>query len=64
MEKITELLQYIKNTDEDYLKIISPSYMSKKLSTYMLIREDLLFVKKNAELLLFIKNEKKKKRTF
>ena len=64
MKKITELLKYIKNTDEDYLKIISPSYMSKKLSTYMLIREDLLFVKKNAELLLFIKTEKKKNEHF
>lgn len=64
MEKISELLKYIKNSDEDYLKIISPSFMSKKLSTYMLIQEDLLFVRKNAELLIFIKNEKQKNEHF
>ncbi|WP_323027595.1 hypothetical protein [Gelidibacter japonicus] len=64
MEKITELLKYVKNSDDDYLKIVSPSFMSKKLSTYMLIREDLLFVKKNAELLIFIKGEQEKNEHF
>jgi hypothetical protein len=64
MEKMNELLKYIKHSDDNYLKIVSPSFMSKKLSTYMLMREDLLFVKKNAELLIFVKDNQEKNEHF
>lgn len=50
--KIVALLNRIKNSDTDYGKLLVPSSMSKQITSYMLIREDLLFVKTNAQLLL------------
>jgi len=57
LTKIVKILERIKESDSEYLKIVVPSMMSKKLATYMLMREDLLFVKKNAELLIFTKDQ-------
>ena len=54
--KINHLLERIKDLDKDYLKVIVPTTLSKTLATYMLMQEDLLFVKKNAELLVNCKN--------
>ena len=56
--KIVALLNRIKNSDTNYGKLLVPSSMSKQITSYMLIREDLLFVKTNAQLLL----DSKKKR--
>lgn len=56
--KIVVLLNRIKNSDTNYGKLLVPSSMSKQITSYMLIREDLLFVKTNAQLLL----DSKKKR--
>lgn len=55
--KISLLLDRIKNSDIDYGKMLVPSSMSKQITSYMLIREDLLFVKKNAQLLLDSKKQ-------
>lgn len=56
--KIVALLNRIKNSDTNYGKLLVPTSMSKQITSYMLIREDLLFVKTNAQLLL----DSKKKR--
>ena len=56
--KIVALLNRIKNSDTNYGKLLVPSSMSKQITSYMLIRADLLFVKTNAQLLL----DSKKKR--
>ena len=50
--KIHNLLEKIKDLDKDYFKVIVPTILSKTLSTYMLMQEDFLFVKQNAELLV------------
>lgn len=50
--KIVSLLNRIKKSDTNYGKLLVPSAMSKQITSYMLIREDLLFVKTNAQLLL------------
>lgn len=57
--KIVALLNRIKNSDTNYGKLLVPSSMSKQITSYMLIREDLLFVKTNAQSLL---DSKKKMR--
>lgn len=64
MKKLEKLLKQVKNSDGNYLKIVSPNFMSKKLSTYMLMREDLMFVKKNAELLILLKGNQEKNEHF
>lgn len=46
--KLAEILEQIKGSNPETLKILVPQNMSKKISTYMLIREDLIFVKKTA----------------
>lgn len=56
--KIVALPNRIKNSDTNYGKLLVPTSMSKQITSYMLIREDLLFVKTNAQLLL----DSKKKR--
>ena len=45
----------IENSDKDHFKVIIPTNLSKTVSTYMLIKEDLIFVKNNAELLISCK---------
>jgi len=50
--KIVALLNRINKSDTNYGKLLVPSAMSKQITSYMLIREDLLFVKTNAQLLL------------
>ncbi|MDR6967916.1 hypothetical protein J2X31_001930 [Flavobacterium arsenatis] len=56
--KLNSLLNRIKNLDKNYNKILVPPWMSKQITSYMLIREDLFFVKTNAELLINCKNNK------
>ncbi|RTZ07942.1 hypothetical protein EKL98_01075 [Flavobacterium bomense] len=56
--KIVTLLKRIKDLDTNYSKLLVPLPMSKQITSYMLIREDLLFVKTNAELLLESKKKK------
>ena len=56
--KLHTLLEQIKDLDKDHMKILVPTILSKTLSTYMLMREDLLFVKNNANLLINYKKIK------
>ncbi len=47
-KNVVKILKQIKDSNPETLKILVPQFMSKKISTYMLIREDLLFVKETA----------------
>lgn len=50
--KFISILNRIKDLDTNYIKLVVPLSMSKQITSYMLIREDLLFIKTNAGLLL------------
>lgn len=47
-KNLVKILEQIKSSNPETLKILVPQSMSKKISTYMLIREDLMFVKETA----------------
>lgn len=55
--KVKEIIERISKTDLEHFKVLIPLDLSKKIGTYMLIREDMNFVSKNAELLIDLKKQ-------
>jgi len=57
IHKVKEIIARISKTDLEHFKILIPLDLSKKIGAYMLIREDMNFVSKNAELLIDLKKQ-------